>query len=33
MRDRDFFAYCTSLKLLELKAIATLARWHLAEAR
>src|SRR6478609_62829 len=32
MRDRDFFAYCTSLKLLELKAIGELSRVrHLEE--
>jgi CRP-like cAMP-binding protein len=32
MLDRDFFAYCTSLKLLELKAIGELSRVrHLAE--
>src|SRR4051812_3382231 len=32
MRDRDFFAYCTSLKLLELKAIGELSRvQHLPE--
>lgn len=32
MRDRDFFAYCTGLKLLELKAIGELSRVrHLAE--
>jgi CRP-like cAMP-binding protein len=28
MLDRDFFAYCTSLKLLELKAIGELSRVH-----
>ena len=26
MRERDFFAYCTTLKLLELKAIGELSR-------
>ena len=32
MRDRDFFAYCTGLKLLELKAIGELSRvQHLSE--
>lgn len=32
MRERDFFAYCTSLKLLELKAIGELSRVrHLGE--
>src|SRR4051794_21553569 len=32
MRERDFFAYCTTLKLLELKAIGELSRVrHLGE--
>jgi len=32
MREQDFFAYCTSLKLLELKAIGELSRIrHLKE--